>query len=380
MRTMTKAKMTMTLLLCFICSIAFSDELKINDNSNENYKYTKKRTIDANFDARSNYKLNLYGSFSDYKIATWNENYVSFHVEITAKSNRENAAEEMLNNINVEFDNMKSTETIEARTTIKTKKTTNISFQIDYYIMIPENLYLTINNSYGDIEIDKLRKDLNLDLDFGSFSIDSLLSNINKLDINYSDVKIKYSNKIEGKIGFSDIRINNSKNVNINMKYGNGKFGDIKKLTATCEFSEISCNYADFVSLDIKYTDTYFEKVNEITIDDSYSDVEIDYLLKKINFTSTYGDIEINKIDNDFKLIDISSRYGDVDLMLNKELNFSYYISTEYGQIDSKYLKDNARVYIYEINNKEKMSGNIEMVEQKINIEVKYGDVDIDFE
>lgn len=380
MRTMTKAKMTMTLLLCFICSIAFSDELKINDNSNENYKYTKKRTIDANFDARSNYKLNLYGSFCDYKIATWNENYVSFHVEITAKSNRENAAEEMLNNINVEFDNMKSTKTIEARTTIKTKKTTNISFQIDYYIMIPENLYLTINNSYGDIEIDKLRKDLNLDLDFGSFSIDSLLSNINKLDINYSDVKIKYSNKIEGKIGFSDIRINNSKNVNINMKYGNGKFGDIKKLTATCEFSEISCNYADFVSLDIKYTDTYFEKVNEITIDDSYSDVEIDYLLKKINFTSTYGDIEINKIDNDFKLIDISSRYGDVDLMLNKELNFSYYISTEYGQIDSKYLKDNARVYIYEINNKEKMSGNIEMVEQKINIEVKYGDVDIDFE
>ena len=380
MRTMTKAKMTMTLLLCFICSIAFSDELKINDNSNENYKYTKKRSIDANFDARSNYKLNLYGSFSDYKIATWNENYVSFHVEIITKSNREKAAEEMLNNINVEFDNMKSTEIIEARTTIKTKKTTNISFQINYYIMIPDNLYLTINNSYGDIEIDKLSKDLNLELDFGSFSIDSLLSNNNKLDLNYSDVKIKYSNKIEGKIGFSDIRINNSKNVNLNMKYGNGKFGDIKKLTATCEFSEISCNYADFVSLDIKYTDTYFEKVNEITIDDSYSDVEIDYLLKKINFTSTYGDIEINKIDNDFKLIDISSRYGDVDLMLNKELNFSYYISTEYGQIDSKYLKDNARVYIYEINNKEKISGNIEMVDQKINIEVKYGDVDIDFE
>ena len=379
MRTMTKAKMTVTLLLCFICSIAFSDELKINDNSNENYKYTKKRTIDANFDARSNYKLNLYGSFSDYKIATWNENHISFHVEITAKSNRENAAEEMLNNINVEFDNMKSTETIEARTTIKTKKTTNISFQIDYYIMIPENLYLTINNSYGDIEIDKLSKDLNLDLDFGNFSIDSLLSNNNKLDLNYSDVKIKYSNKIEGKIGFSDIRINNSKNVNLNMKYGNGKFGDIKKLTATCEFSEISCNYADLASLDIKYTDTYFEKVNEITIDDSYSDVEIDCLLKKINFTSTYGDIEINKIDNDFKLIDISSRYGDVDLMLTKEHNFSYYISAEYGQIDSKYLKDNARVYIYEIN-KEKMSGNIEMVEQKINIEVKYGDVDIDFE
>lgn len=379
MRTMTKAKMTVTLLLCFICSIAFSDELKINDNSNENYKYTKKRTIDANFDARSNYKLNLYGSFSDYKIATWNENHISFHVEITAKSNRENAAEEMLNNINVEFDNMKSTETIEARTTIKTKKTTNISFQIDYYIMIPENLYLTINNSYGDIEIDKLSKDLNLDLDFGNFSIDSLLSNNNKLDLNYSDVKIKYSNKIEGKIGFSDIRINNSKNVNLNMKYGNGKFGDIKKLTATCEFSEISCNYADLASLDIKYTDTYFEKVNEITIDDSYSDVEIDCLLKKINFTSTYGDIEINKIDNNFKLIDISSKYGDVDLMLTKEHNFSYYISAEYGQIDSKYLKDNARVYIYEIN-KEKMSGNIEMVEQKINIEVKYGDVDIDFE
>lgn len=380
MKTFTKTttKVTLTLLLCLVSSIVFAERLNITNDSNKNFKYTKNKSIDKEFDARSYCKLNLYGKYSDYKIVTCDDNQISFHVEITTKSNKEKDAEEMLNNINIEINDSKSSETIEAKTTIKNKKMFNINFQIEYYIKIPRNMYLTIENSYGKVEIDKLNKDIVLDLKYGDFTIDSLLSNNNKIDIIYSDAKIKHANWINGELRYSDIRINNGKNIDLNMTYSNGKFGEIKKLTATCEYSEVNCNNIDYANMNIRYTDTYFDKVKEVAIENSYSDVEIDYLIKKITFNSTYGDIEINKLDKDFKRIDIKSKYSDVYLILSEDNVFTYYVSAEYGQIDCKYLKEHARVYIYELN-KEKMGGNInDREEHNIWIEVKYGDVEID--
>ena len=79
----------------------------------------------------------------------------------------------------VKINDSKKSETIEAKTVIKNKKMYNINFQIEYYISIPKNMFLTIDNSYGKIEIDKLNKGIILDLKYGELTIDSLLSNNN---------------------------------------------------------------------------------------------------------------------------------------------------------------------------------------------------------
>ena len=84
----------LTLMFCFATLFAFAEN-SFND-INASYKYSKKRTIDANFETVEDYALTLIGKYSDYKISTWDENYVSFHVEIITKGNKEERAEEML--------------------------------------------------------------------------------------------------------------------------------------------------------------------------------------------------------------------------------------------------------------------------------------------
>ena len=165
------AKAAVTLLLCLVTTIGFANPDMIFNGLEYEYKYEKKRVIDANFEAKANYNLYLNGKYSDYKIVTWNENRVSFHVEIIVKSNREDVAKEAVNNIDVEFNNRKDEATIEARTVFKKYTFKNISYEIDYYVMIPKDLYLVIDNSYGNVEIDKLNKTLDLRLDYGNFSI-----------------------------------------------------------------------------------------------------------------------------------------------------------------------------------------------------------------
>ena len=87
-----RTKATLTLLLCFVITTVFANSGMTFNGLEYEYKYEKKRVIDANFEAKANYNLYLNGKYSDYKIVTWNENRVSFHVEIIVKSNREDVA------------------------------------------------------------------------------------------------------------------------------------------------------------------------------------------------------------------------------------------------------------------------------------------------
>ena len=385
MRTMTishwllaKKKTTLTLLLCFICSIGFSNSEIVSNNLNDNYKYSKKRTINANFDAGENHALYLYGKFSNYKISTWKENQISFHVEIVTKSDKEENADKLLRQIDIVFSSSQTNNSVTAKTVLP-NKIKNTGFQIDYYIMIPENIFIEIENSYGDINIDKLNKYFNMELDFGYFSIDSLFAG-SKLDLSYGSAKIKYADEIDGKIDFSDIRINSGNKIDVILKYGNGNFGTIKSLTAHCEFSDVTCSNIESGYLNVKYTDTYLKNIGDITIDGSFSEVEIEHLIKKIKCTSNYGDIEINRVDADFEHIDISSQFSDVDIILSKSHKFSYNLSASFGDIENKTLKDNARRYIKE-DNKIKITGNHndDTDTHQINVDVYYGDIDIEF-
>ena len=119
------SKIVFTLLLCFVASIGFAE----NEFDN-NYKYTKKRTIDANFNAGEDYTLNLSGKYSDYEISTWNENHISFHVEIVVKSNKEEKAEELLYQIDIDFENSLSSKS-SAKPIETTKHSSNVKTSFD---------------------------------------------------------------------------------------------------------------------------------------------------------------------------------------------------------------------------------------------------------
>lgn len=338
---------TLVLLLCLISTIGLAKTNPNDNNLNNNYKFIEKKIIDANFDVNSDYNLNLRGSFSDYKIVTWEENSISFHVEITAKSNKESVTKELLNKIDIDIDNNKAKKAIVAKTIIDSNFFKNVGFEIDYYIMIPKDLYIKIDNSYGNIEIDKVNKDLDINLNFGNFSIDSLFSYGN-IDIEYSDAKIKYAEKIDCKIAFGNIRANAANEINIEAQYSDVKLG----------------------------------KINTLTADSQYGEIDIDVLTNKSKIISKYGDIEINSLDRDFKLIDIMSEFSDVEIYISKNHNFSYDLSASFGDIksNSKVLKGEATRYIKDIN-ETSIIGNINDSGKthQINVKVNFGDIDIEF-
>ena len=337
----------LTLVLCLFSTLAFATGDEYEINMNQSYKYSKKRTIDANYDADKDYTIKLIGKYSDYNIVNWDEDRVSFHVEIIAKSNKEGALDNILSSIDVHFSDIKKsreTKVVEAKTKIDNLKLNNASISIDYYIMIPKGLDINVDNIYGDVDIQSAE-------------------NV-KMKLLYGDSDISEANNIDVEILYGDITIGTVNNFNADVKY-----------------SEIDCSMAKKVEAEVMYTDTYFKTVEDIRIDNMYGDLEIENLVNKIECSLKYSDIEIENVNKDFTTINIDAMYSDVSISLTNEHCFSYDISVSYGSISPKVLKDNADKLI-KVYTEETIIGNINDCDKMHNIKIdaSYGDVEIDFE
>ena len=334
-----KAKI-LTLMFCFATLFAFAEN-SFND-INASYKYSKKRTIDANFETVEDYALTLIGKYSDYKISTWDENYVSFHVEIITKANKEERVEEMLYAIDVDFDNAKFNKKIKAETVINKNNIKNVSFQISYYVMVPQDISISINNLYGDVRMDKANKDLYVEMKYGDFSIDDVFAHA-EINLLYGDANIKNAKQITAYMNYGDINVVNVNNASLIMNYGGANFNAVDVLSG---------------------------KLN-------YSDIELGNVIKTADININYGDVEINNKSNNFELIKVQANYSDIELSLNETMSFSYDITLLYGDINNDLMEKHAR-RITEKSYQTYMSGNINDADQrhKIIINGNYSDVE----
>lgn len=333
-----KAKI-LTYIFCFTTLFVFAEN---RNDFNQSYKYSKKRTIDANFEVADNYALSLTGRYSDYKISTWDENYVSFHVEIITKSNKQETAEEMLYAIDVDFDNAKIEKKINAKTVINKNNIKNVSFQISYYVMVPHDIAISINNLYGDVIMDKANKDLYIDMKYGDFSIDDIFTHA-EINLLYGDADVKNAKQITARLNYGDINVVNVNKVLLTMNYGSANFDAVDVLSG---------------------------KLN-------YSDIELGNVAKTADISVNYGDVEINNMNNDFELIKVQANYSDIELLLNETMRFSYEVTLLYGDINNDLIEKYAR-RITEKSYQTYMSGNINDSEgrHKIIINGNYSDVD----
>ena len=314
-----------------------------NNAFNASYKYSKKRTIDANFETIVGTSVALIGKYSDYKISSWEENYVSFHVEIIAKANKEEYAEEMLYAIDVDFNNDKNKQKLTAKTIINKINAKNVGYNISYYIMLPQDVFVSIYNTYGDVIMDKANNNLYVEMQYGDFSIDDIVSAA-EIKMNYGDVNIKKAKQINAKINYGDIDIADVNSAVFKMNYGSVKLDNVNRLIGELNYSDINVNNIE------KYADIY---VN-------------------------YGDVTVNKISQAFESMKVQLNYSDIILNLTEDMSFTYDIKLLYGDIENDLLEKYAKRIVETKVNTKTMTGNINDSEgkHKIIINGNYSDVE----
>jgi len=245
--------------------------------ANEEPKVEKKKTYSKSYPVSSSEKISISNQFGEMKLTTWDKNEVKVDVNITAKADDEQRAQQILDKISIEdgkgsggvyfktklakdqWDNEKNKD--------EKKNHRNEGMEINYTVYLPAGNPLNADNQFGPMTVPDYRGEATLTSKFGSLTAG---------------------------------KISNAKAVTV--EFGKADIAQLNGGKLTIKFSRGSVNKLG------GEVDAIFEFCDKI----------------KIN------------VDNDLKDLDIKNSYSTMYVNLDKSFSGSYDISTSFGDFNNK--------------------------------------------
>jgi hypothetical protein len=132
----------------------------------------------------------------------------------------------------------------------------------------------------------------------------------------------------------SELDMENSQSVTVDMKYSQLSMGSSGRLNAISSYGEIKGVDIEEVTYTGKYDNFEADHVKNITADCSMTGVELQGIASSGTFDLRYGDLSVSSIGVGFKRLDISSSYTDVELGFQEGASFSIDAQTNYCDIN----------------------------------------------
>lgn len=153
------------------------------------------KSVEKTFEASETLKIEAQKA--DIEIVTWNNNSVKVSLELIAKHPDRKTASTDLELMKYVMEKIGNSILLRNFFVIDNPKNKpNSNFKAKYIIRIPENMELTINNSFGKISLKGKTKQLILKTDFCTTELKDLTGNI-KANTHYGELN---ATKIEGEI------------------------------------------------------------------------------------------------------------------------------------------------------------------------------------
>jgi hypothetical protein len=147
-------------------------------------------------------------------------------------------------------------------------------------VYMPAKQELTVDNSYGSIELPDLSGKLKINASYSNLTAQNLTNPANEIEGSYSKLKIVSLNNAHVSCAYSPVEIEQCNNLDANLSYGPLKLGVLK-------------GNAD---LDMSYA--------------SLRIGEMSNLVKKLNINSTYSGVTLGVADRDNFDFDITATFG----------------------------------------------------------------------
>ena len=390
-------------------------------NTNSNFDQTK--SVSAKYSVNTSATVRIEGRYADVKIETWDQNEVEveailsvrgadaeeeaeifsvFEEEalegISASSNRVSInTSEMFassSNTRIRFDiSFSGKEKNKYRLANGTKVSVR-ELKLEYVVKMPKSNDLYVETAYqkveladheGDVKVDlysgtlktgKLTGTSDFELKYGEAFIGELESAKmetyeQKMDIKkvkYIDLDTKYSTFDIGQVGKMDIEayedkieIEQVEDLEGEYKYGTLEIGklnegelEIYELTLDIEeadlldlrgskYSKVTVENAGTLKLDDSYEDKFsFDRLVNIDGESKYSLYKIDKLVNSLKIDAYEGDFKVGEVLKSLDNIEILGKYNEIFLNIEEQLKHKINLDVKYGDLDfPKSLYDN---------------------------------------
>src|ERR1700722_16678290 len=252
-------------------------------------KYEKSKTYSKSYPIDGNDRIKLTNQYGKIQVNTWDRHEVKVDVVIKAQAEDEGAAQKLLDGVHIT--DGKDGDDVSFRTEIERigggfrfwdfGNNKKHKVEIDYTVYMPARTDLSVEDSYGGIELPDLSGKVKISLSYGSVSAQNL-SNPN--------------NEIEG-------------------SYGNMKLASLGGAKLDCSYTDIGIDACGPLKADLSYGSFKMGKLN------GPGEFDISYV----------GGFRIGELANNFKKLKVDASYCSVALGVPGSNNFNFDITTSYG-------------------------------------------------
>ncbi len=301
--------------------------------------------------------LDISNKFGEVKVVNEGGSDVTIDIVVTVDAANENAADKLLDMIDVSFN--KSGKTVKVETSIDNGFKSQRKFSIDYKINVPSDKNLKVSNKYGNTFVNKLNANGDFDIKYGSFSA--------------NDLQTPENGSIKLEVEYGKVSIDNATDLDVNIGYTPTSIDKVNKLKLDSKYSQISIDEAGTVNSDSKYDQFSFNKVGSITSTAKYTHIVIDKLTTFLKIETGYGSVRVDEVSPNFESISITNSYGQISLGLD-DASYSVDANCEYCGIS--YPEDNFKGNKMKDNNTREIEGKVGTGNGgTIVIKSRYGDI-----
>ncbi|WP_136666777.1 hypothetical protein [Flavobacterium sp. H122] len=331
--------------------------------NNEKFPHSKEKTISKTYIVNPDATTQISNSYGAISVQLWDENKISITAKITVSGKKESTVNEKIDDISVDFTDT-TVSLISAKTIFPSNKSwgldwnkSDVSYEVNYVVLIPKRGNVVLYNNYGNILISKLNGSSIIKCNYGNVIAGDLTGN-NNFTLNYSDnSKINYVNKLSCNANYSELATAKGESISTSGNYNKFHLSNIDKVHSTGSYNDYNFKNIGNFNCSGNYVNMNFSNVETSALSINYA---------QLNFTA----------DTNFKNTSITANYSSIKINVPAALSFDFDIRCMYGSLktdlDLDYSSKSAKNNINQYKGARNSSG-----KSKFGIITNYGSVQI---
>lgn len=249
--------------------------------------------------------LRVKNKFGHIRISYWDRNEVSVRAVIRAQSYDKNRLQELLDHVQVDIE--KQERTVQAQTRISALNTTNESINIEYLISMPADLACSLEQEFGNVYMPVDNR--------GACKIKVSYGNLNGGN---------FSGPANFDLSFGNLKINDVKNATLKMRYCNGsRLENSQQLNLDMKFSTLKMQNASSLRMSSEHSKLQAGTLDKIHVKSEFDNITIQELRNNLSHEKfAFSEITINKLSPNFEKIDLSGSFSTLNVHIDKKAAF----------------------------------------------------------
>jgi len=281
--------------------------------------HTDKRSVSRSFPASLETTLEVENKYGKIQVVTWDKDSVSVEVEIFLTESSSSKLRKLKDDIKIDFTGTNNY--IIAKTVIKSEsgrlaselksisntiKGSNKRVEINYLVHVPSQMDVVLNNKFGDIYMDDLEGQVDINLSNGVLKANRLVGN--------SSISLSFANGMIKSLGSS----------NMKLSYSDMVLNEVNQLDLISKSSKLNVDSVNVLKIDSRRDKLHFQKVEYFYGKGNFTQVWIYDFLRESDVYMKYGKLTIEHVIPAFSKIYVESDYTDVSLYFDRESSFEF--------------------------------------------------------